>query len=171
MHICDQVSAAGDGLVQAVNFNSPGQVVIAGDRNAVTAAMDAMKLAGAKRSLPLPVSAPFHTSMMIPAGEKLEQSLRNVSLSVPEIPVVHNVHAQSETRPERIREILVQQISAPVRWTACIRTLTKSGVAQFAECGAGKVLGGLLRRIDRNLPCAYLESPDELRAAVGSLAR
>ncbi|MDP5071960.1 MAG: ACP S-malonyltransferase [Congregibacter sp.] len=166
---CEQVSGRDIGVVQAVNFNAPGQVVIAGNCAAVDAAIASLKDAGAKRALELPVSAPFHTSLMQPAGEKLAEVLAGITISVPEIPVVHNVHAQTESSPQRIRELLVQQISAPVRWTACILSLQAMGALQFAECGAGSVLGGLLRRIDRGLACAYLEKPEDLLSALGTL--
>jgi [acyl-carrier-protein] S-malonyltransferase len=169
LQTCESISRA-SALVQAVNFNAPGQVVIAGHTAAVAAAIEALKAAGAKRAMALPVSAPFHTSLMTPAGEKLQAVLDTIPLSSPQIPVVHNVHAQTESEPQRIRELLVRQISAPVRWTACIATLQSMGLTQFAECGAGKVLGGLLRRIDKSMLCSYLEQPDDLRAALHGLA-
>ncbi|WP_439107339.1 ACP S-malonyltransferase [Congregibacter sp.] len=166
---CEEVSAHSDGVVQAVNFNAPGQVVIAGTSADVDAAIAALKEAGAKRAMPLPVSAPFHTSLMQPAGEKLAEVLQELTISSPDIPVVHNVHAQTEQDPEKIRALLVTQISAPVRWTACMAALQAGGAVEFAECGAGKVLGGLLRRIDRSANCVYLEEPENLRAAVAEL--
>ncbi|WOJ94166.1 ACP S-malonyltransferase [Congregibacter variabilis] len=168
--ICEQVSAAHEGVVEAVNFNAPGQVVIAGNCAAVDAAITALKDAGAKRAMPLAVSAPFHTSLMLPAGEKLARVLADIEISTPEIPVVHNVHAQTEQDPEKIRELLVQQISSAVRWTDCVAKLQNMGAAQFLECGAGNVLGGLLRRIDKGVSCAYLEKPEDLHAAVNSLS-
>ncbi|EED33012.1 malonyl CoA-acyl carrier protein transacylase [gamma proteobacterium NOR5-3] len=166
---CAQVSADNEGVVEAVNFNAPGQVVIAGNCAAVDTAIAALKDAGAKRAMPLPVSAPFHTSLMVPAGEQLAEVLADITIEAPQIPVVHNVHAQTEGEPERIRELLVRQISAPVRWTACISKLQSMGAVQFAECGAGNVLGGLLRRIDRGAACAYFEKPEDLKAAVLAL--
>lgn len=168
--ICDSVAGSLTLVVQAVNYNSPGQVVIAGHSDAVAAAIERLKAAGAKRALPLPVSAPFHTSLMRPAGERLEEVLATIELHAPGVPVVHNVHAQAESDPQRIRELLVEQISSPVRWTACIGTLRKSGATRFVECGPGKVLGGLLRRIDKSFSCVYLEKPDDLRAAVASVS-
>jgi len=170
IEICARAARESSAVVQAVNFNSPGQVVIAGHSAAVAAAGEALKAAGARRVLPLPVSAPFHTSLMVPAGEKLKLVLDGIVFNAPEIPVIHNVHAQAENDPQRIRELLVEQISAPVGWTACLETLRAQGMTQFAECGAGRVLGGLLRRIDKTLNCAYLENPDELRAAAAELA-
>ena len=167
--ICEQVSAGSEGVVEAVNYNAPGQVVIAGNCAAVELAIVALKDAGAKRAMPLPVSAPFHTSLMVPAGEKLAEVLAGLAISTPEIPVVHNVHAQTEKDPQRVRELLIQQISSAVRWTQCVGTLQSMGASQFVECGAGNVLGGLLRRIDRSASCAYIEKPEDLRAAVTSL--
>lgn len=166
---CEQVSAAHEGVVEAVNFNAPGQVVIAGNCAAVDAAISALKDAGAKRAMPLAVSAPFHTSLMVPAGEKLAEVLAGIAISTPEIPVVYNVHAQTEQDPKKIRQLLVQQISSAVRWTQCVAKLQSMGAEQFLECGAGNVLGGLLRRIDKSVSCAYLEKPEDLRGAVNSL--
>ena len=165
--ICESVAS---GVVEAVNFNSPGQVVIAGQTAAVDSAIAMLKEAGAKRAMPLPVSAPFHTSLMTPAGEKLQVVLDELQLNAPEIPVVHNVHAATESDPAVIRELLVKQISSPVRWTACMTTLREQGATSFAECGAGKVLGGLVKRMDRSLACASLEAPDDLQAAVEQFA-
>lgn len=167
---CSRTARELSAVVQAVNFNSPGQVVIAGHRAAVDKAGETLQAAGARRVLPLPVSAPFHTSLMKPAGEKLQQVLDAIDFKVPEIPVVHNVHARAESDPQRIRELLVEQISAPVGWTACMDSLRNDGIRYFAECGAGRVLGGLLRRIDKSLTCIYLEKPEELRAAATQMA-
>lgn len=167
--VCDHTSTE-LAVVQAVNFNAPGQVVIAGHSAAVEAAINALKEAGAKRAMALPVSAPFHTSLMQPAGDKLRAVLDTITLSPPSIPVVHNVHAQSESDPQRIRELLVKQISSPVRWTACMATLQDAGITQLVECGPGKVLGGLHRRIDKSASCCYLEQPADLRAALAELA-
>jgi [acyl-carrier-protein] S-malonyltransferase len=167
---CARTAAETAAVVQAVNFNSPGQVVIAGHSAAVGQAGDLLKAAGARRVLPLPVSAPFHTSLMKPAGEKLQQLLNDIPFETPNIPVVHNVHAATERDPARIKALLVEQISAPVGWTACIDTLCRDGISRFAECGAGRVLGGLLRRIDKTLSCIYLEQPDQLREAAAGLA-
>ncbi|EAQ97944.1 ACP S-malonyltransferase [Congregibacter litoralis] len=168
---CDELSAGAQEIVQAVNFNAPGQVVIAGHSAAVEKAIAVLKESGAKRAMPLPVSAPFHTSLMRPAGEKLAEVLDGIAIASPEIPVVHNVNAATETDPETIRQLLVEQIAAPVLWTSCVSSLQSMGATQFAECGAGKVLGGLLRRIDKSLGCVYLENPDDLRAAATALAQ
>jgi [acyl-carrier-protein] S-malonyltransferase len=167
---CCKTSREMAAVVQAVNFNSPGQVVIAGHAAAVDTAGELLKAAGARRVLPLPVSAPFHTSLMKPAGERLQHVLDAIDFKAPRIPVVHNVHARAESDPQRIRELLVEQIAAPVGWTACMDTLINHGIRHYAECGAGRVLGGLLRRIDKTLTCTYLEKPEELRAAATQIA-
>ncbi len=160
--ICEESTQGADAVVSAVNFNSPGQVVIAGHTAAVETAITALKEAGAKRALPLPVSAPFHTVLMKPAGEKLGEVLAAIDISSPRIPVVHNVHAATEDDPERIRQLLVEQIYSPVRWTGCVQTIVGSGVCHIVECGPGKVLGGLNRRIDKSLQSYSLEEPDGL---------
>ena len=153
--ICTQASACG--VVEAVNFNSPGQVVIAGKVAAVEQAIDLCKQAGAKRALPLPVSAPFHTSLMKPAGEKLAEKLAAIQVSRPEIPVVHNVHAKTESDPDTIKKLLVQQISSPVMWVDCVETMVTSGIQATLECGPGKVLSGLNRRIHKPLAVYNIE--------------
>ena len=165
--ICQEI----DGVVAAVNFNSPGQVVIAGHTAAVDAAIAALKEAGAKRAVPLPVSAPFHTELMKPAGERLEEALAGVSIASPEVPVVHNVHAQTESEPEKIRALLVEQIYSPVQWTNCVQTMTSAGVTQVVECGPGRVLSGLNRRIDKSLSSFSLEEPDSLAATLQELGQ
>ena len=167
---CQQVQASGAGVVAAVNFNSPGQVVIAGHTGAVEAAIDALKEAGAKRALPLPVSAPFHTELMKPAGEKLAAVLADIDIATPLIPVVHNVHARTEQNPERIRELLVEQIYSPVRWTGCVQAMVAAGAQSMVECGPGKVLSGLNRRIDKSLTSFSLEEPESLTQTVAELA-
>jgi [acyl-carrier-protein] S-malonyltransferase len=167
---CQQVQASGAGVVAAVNFNSPGQVVIAGHTGAVEAAIDALKEAGAKRALPLPVSAPFHTELMKPAGEKLAVVLADIDIATPLIPVVHNVHARTEQNPERIRELLVEQIYSPVRWTGCVQAMVAAGAQSMVECGPGKVLSGLNRRIDKSLTSFSLEEPESLTQTVAELA-
>lgn len=167
--ICSQTSTA-DAVVSAVNYNSPGQVVIAGHTAAVDAAIEALKAAGAKRAMPLPVSAPFHTSLMRPAGDKLEQAIADIHIAPPQIPVVHNVHAATEAEPENIRALLVQQIYSPVRWTSCVQAMVAMGAQHIAECGPGKVLSGLNRRIDKSLESFALEEPEAMAAALAALA-
>lgn len=163
--ICGQITRDPDAVVSAVNFNSPGQVVIAGHKAAVEAAIIALKEAGAKRALPLPVSAPFHTVLMKPAGEMLAEVLSTITVSAPQVPVVHNVHAATESDPENIRKLLVEQIYSPVRWTSCIATIIAAGASHIVECGPGNVLGGLIRRIDKSILCYSLEAPESLTAA------
>jgi [acyl-carrier-protein] S-malonyltransferase len=167
--ICDEVAHTTGEVVAAVNFNSPGQVVIAGHTGAVDAAINALKGAGAKRAMPLPVSAPFHTALMKPAGEQLAQAMAGISILTPTIPVVHNVHAASETDPERIRHLLVEQIYSPVQWTRCVQAMVARDVNVVVECGPGKVLSGLNRRIDKSLTSHALESPEGLQLALDEL--
>ena len=163
--ICEET----EGVVAAVNFNSPGQVVIAGHAGPVESAIGALKEAGAKRAMPLPVSAPFHTELMKPAGDRLAEAMADITFNSPEIPVVHNVHAKTESDPEAIRALMVQQIYSPVQWTSCVQTMTGAGVSQLVECGPGKVLSGLNRRIDKSLASFSLEEPDSLAAALQEL--
>ena len=167
--ICAEVAASAGGVVSAVNFNSPGQVVIAGHTAAVEVAIGKLKEAGAKRAMPLPVSAPFHTQLMQPAGERLADAIAGITFKTPEIPVVHNVHAAPERDPQRIRELMVEQIYSPVQWTRCVETIVGAGAANIVECGPGKVLSGLARRIDKSLQCFSLEEPDELLATLATL--
>jgi len=166
--ICLESSAAG--VVEAVNFNSPGQVVIAGKLAAVEAAIERCKQAGAKRAMSLPVSAPFHTSLMKPAGDRLAEKLAGISVRSPEIPVVHNVHAQTESDPLIIKELLVQQISSPVKWVACVEAMVANGVEITVECGPGKVLSGLNRRIHKTLAVYSLEEPVDLAKALQEIS-
>ena len=140
--------AAQGEAVQAVNFNAPGQVVIAGHKSAVARAIEACKARGAKRAMPLPVSAPFHSSLMQPAASKLEGFLKNVVLAVPSVPVLNNVDVKMESEPDRIKSALVRQAASPVRWVEIIRAMAEQGVTHVVECGPGKVLAGLVRRID-----------------------
>lgn len=165
--ICDDLS--GSEVVQAVNFNSPGQVVIAGHVEAVTQAMAACKEAGAKRALPLPVSAPFHTSLMQPAGDQLAEVLAGIEFSAPQIPIVHNVNALPESDPERIRQLMVEQIYSPVQWTRCIEYMVAQGTETTVECGPGKVLSGLSRRIHKPLTVHALEEPEAIVTALDAL--
>ncbi len=159
---CARVSRGDDYQVLAVNYNSPGQVVIAGHTEAVTEAMDLLKQVGAKRALPLPVSAPFHTPLMGYAGEALGEALSDTQLNDPVIPVVSNVTTTLHYSAADIKALLVRQVSAPVQWTGCIATMVAWGCENFVECGPGKVLSGLLKRIDRSLPCSVMETPEEL---------
>jgi [acyl-carrier-protein] S-malonyltransferase len=146
----DQVRAAcaeAAGEVQAVNFNAPGQVVIAGEKAAVERAIEACKARGAKRAMPLPVSAPFHSSLMRPAAEKLKPYLHSVRLGAPKISVINNVDVAIVSEPEKIKDALVRQAAAPVRWVETIRKMRALGVTHVIECGPGKVLAGMTKRI------------------------
>ncbi|HSB95185.1 MAG TPA: ACP S-malonyltransferase [Spongiibacteraceae bacterium] len=168
VQICRTATAVG-GVVEAVNFNAPGQVVIAGTVAAVDKAIELCKAAGSKRALPLPVSAPFHTSLMRPAGDKLRIAMHDLEFKAPAIPVVHNVHAQPETDPQKIKDTLFEQIFSPVNWVGCVQYLAAQGVTTTIECGPGKVLGGLIKRIDKSLSCLGIEESAELEKALLSL--
>ena len=139
--------AEAGGTVQAVNFNAPGQVVIAGEKAAVERAMEACKAKGAKRAMLLPVSAPFHSTLMKPAATRLESYLDKLNLQAPKISVVNNVDVALETSPERIKQALVRQAASPVRWVEIIKKMADSGVTHIVECGPGKVLAGMTKRI------------------------
>ncbi len=139
--------AEAGGIVQAVNFNSPGQVVIAGEKAAVGRAIELCKAKGAKRAMALPVSAPFHSSLMKPAGERLQGYLQKLALIAPLIPVINNVDVKAETRPDDIRHALVRQAYSPVRWVEIIRKMVENGATHIVECGPGKVLAGMTKRI------------------------
>ena len=138
-------------VVDAVNFNAPGQIVIAGSALAVERAIELCKASGAKRALPLPVSAPFHTSLMHPAAENLADLVNSTVFSTPQIPVIHNVHAQIESNPDAIKTLMLEQIYKPVMWVDCVKALKAQGVEILVECGPGRVLNGLSKRIDREL--------------------
>lgn len=153
-------------VVAAVNFNSPGQVVIAGTAAAVERASAFCKEAGAKRALPLPVSAPFHTELMRPAAERLAEQIIATAFSVPKIPVVHNVTAEVEANPEKIKALMIEQIYSPVRWVECVNAMASKGITSTLECGPGKVLSGLNKRINSELATTSIEKPEELQAAL-----
>ncbi len=163
---CAQATAtfdAGSGeVVEAVNFNDPIQTVIAGTKAAVDKACELLKAAGAKRALPLPVSAPFHSSLMKPAAEKLRAALAQVPLAAPQIPVVNNVDVAVQQDPDAIRDALYRQAFSPVRWVECVQALKARGVTHIIECGPGKVLAGLTKRIDPELVGAALYDPATL---------
>jgi [acyl-carrier-protein] S-malonyltransferase len=143
--------AAQGQVVEAVNFNAPLQVVIAGSKAAVERAMLVCKAKGAKRALSLPVSAPFHSSLMQPAADRLRDYLANVALQMPEIEVIHNADLSISVDPSQIRDALVRQAASPVRWVETIRKMAAAGVTHVVECGPGRVLAGLTKRIDNNL--------------------
>ncbi len=168
VNIC-RAATTGKEIVEAVNFNSPGQIVIAGTVEGVGRAIELCKAAGSKRALPLPVSAPFHTSLMRPAGDRLREAMADLKFSAPKIPVVHNVHAQTEADPEKIKAILFEQIFSPVQWTRCVQTLAAKGITTAVECGPGKVLCGLVKRIDKNVSSLGIEDIAGLDAALAAV--
>ena len=143
-------------IVEAVNFNDPAQTVIAGSKAAVEKACEVLKAAGAKRALPLPVSAPFHSSLMKPAAEKLRAALAQTVLAAPHIPVLNNVDVAVQQDADAIRDALYRQAFGPVRWVECVQALKARGITHVIECGPGKVLAGLVRRIDAELVGAAL---------------
>lgn len=165
--VCEE--AAQGEVVTAVNFNSPGQVVIAGNTAAVDRACELCKEKGAKRAMPLAVSAPFHSSLLRPAADKLADDIAQVTFNTPEIPIVHNVNASTEVDPEAIKKAMIEQIYHPVLWVACVKTLVGEGVETAVECGPGKVLSGLSKRIDRSVKSLATETTDLLNAALAEL--
>ena len=168
--ILDACKKAAQGeVVSAVNFNSPGQVVIAGHVAAVERAGALCKEAGAKRALPLPVSAPFHTELMRPAAERLADLVSATVFNSPKIPVVHNVTAATETNPEKIKALMIEQIYSPVRWVECVNTMVAKGIGLTVECGPGKVLSGLNKRIAADLNTLSIEKPEELNAVLAAV--
>ncbi|MEW5287668.1 ACP S-malonyltransferase [Erwinia papayae] len=153
-------------VVSPVNFNSPGQVVIAGNKEAVERAGAACKAAGAKRALPLPVSVPSHCALMKPAADQLAAALAQLTFNTPTIPVVNNVDVKCETSPDAIRSALVRQLYSPVRWTECVQFMADQGVTSLLEVGPGKVLTGLTKRIVDTLTAAAINDPASLNAAL-----
>ncbi|MGJ7508014.1 ACP S-malonyltransferase [Variovorax sp. GT1P44] len=171
---CAEVTAGfGPGsaeVVEAVNFNDPMQTVIAGSKAAVDKACEVLKANGAKRALPLPVSAPFHSSLMKPAAEALRERLASVSLAAPRIPVVNNIDVAVQTDPDRIRDALVRQAAGPVRWVETVQALKSREIATVIECGPGKVLAGMAKRIAPELAAASIYDPATLAEARQLLA-
>ena len=149
-------------VVEAVNFNDPAQTVIAGSKAAVEKACEVLKAAGAKRALPLPVSAPFHSSLMKPAAEKLRGKLAETNFAAAQIPVLNNIDVAVETDADRIRDALYRQAFGPVRWVECVQALQLRGLTHLVECGPGKVLAGMVKRIDANLVGAAMFDPASL---------
>lgn len=161
---CAEITASlgGAEVVEAVNFNDPSQTVIAGSKLAVEKACEALKAAGAKRALPLPVSAPFHSSLMKPAAEKLRVALAQTTFAAPQIPVINNIDVAVQTEADAIRDALYRQAFGPVRWVECVQAMKARGITHLVECGPGKVLAGLTRRIDAELVGAALYDPATL---------
>lgn len=160
-------SAAGE-VVEAVNFNAAGQTVIAGHRAAVERAMAACKARGAKRAVALPVSAPFHSSLLQPAADRLRTALAEVSLQAPRLPLINNVDVQIESDPERIRDALVRQACRPVRWVETVQKMASLGVTQVHECGPGKVLAALTKRCADGVSGSALVDLASLEAALAA---
>ncbi|MGH8702241.1 MAG: ACP S-malonyltransferase [Burkholderiales bacterium] len=158
--------AAQGQVVEPVNFNAPSQVVIAGHKGAVERGVEAAKARGAKRAMMLPVSAPFHCSLLKPAAEKLASRLDGIRVSAPRIPVINNVDVAMENEPQRIKQALARQACSPVRWVEVVRRIAAAGVLHVAECGPGKVLAGLTRRIDGRLKGYAITDPQSLEQAL-----
>jgi [acyl-carrier-protein] S-malonyltransferase len=169
IQVCKEVSIALGSIVEAVNFNAPGQVVIAGASDAVTKACELLKAAGAKRALPLPVSAPFHSSLLQPASEKLKTYLANIEFNVPTIPVINNVDVQILNDPQAIKDALVRQAAKPVRWQETIQAMAQQGITQVVECGPGKVLAGLTKRINDQVSGVPVFDEASLNEALASV--
>ena len=157
-------------VVEAVNFNDAAQTVIAGSKAAVDKACEVLKGLGAKRALPLPVSAPFHSSLMKPAAEKLREKLAALTLGTPQIPVVNNIDVAVQSDADRIRDALYRQAFGPVRWVECVQAIKGRGVSHLVECGPGKVLAGMCKRIDPELTGLALYDPASLAEIKGALA-
>jgi [acyl-carrier-protein] S-malonyltransferase len=167
LEVCEKASAAG--IVEPANFNCPGQIVIAGEVQAVEAACLLAKEAGAKRAMVLQVSAPFHCSMLRPAGEKLAAELDRISLGEMTIPVVANVTGAFIASSADVKDLLVRQVSTPVRWEACVRTLIEAGADTFVEIGPGKVLNGFIRKIDKNVSVFNADSRASIDETIAAL--
>ena len=162
--VCSE--AAQGEVVEAVNFNSPGQVVIAGAKAAVDRACELAKSAGAKRALPLPVSVPSHCALMRPAAERLSERLSKIAITSPTVPVLHNVNVETAQDADAIRQLLAAQLYSPVRWVETVLKMASDGVETLFEAGPGKVLAGLTKRIDKNLKGVGIYDPDTLKAAL-----
>lgn len=163
------LEAAQGEVVEPVNFNAPSQVVIAGHKAAVERGAEAAKARGAKRAVMLPVSAPFHSSLLMPAAQRLEQYLAGITFNAPQIPVINNVDAAMVSEPQQIKAALARQACNPVRWVEVIRHMAHSGVTHVAECGPGKVLAGLTRRIDGSLQSVAIADTLSLTRALQTL--
>ena len=157
-------------VVEAVNFNDPAQIVIAGSKAAVEKACEVLKAMGAKRALNLPVSAPFHSSLMKPAAEKLKEKLAVTTFAAPQIKVVNNIDVAIETDADRIRDALYRQAFGPVRWVECVQAIKALGISMVLECGPGKVLAGMVKRIDADMTGLPVFDPASLAQAKGELA-
>jgi [acyl-carrier-protein] S-malonyltransferase len=166
--VCTE-SAQGE-VLEAVNFNSPGQVVIAGNKAAVERGMEAAKARGAKRALILPVSVPSHCALMKPAAEQLKNYLEGVTIVTPQVPVMHNADVAAYKDAAQIKDALVRQLYSPVRWVETVQAMAAQGITQAAECGPGKVLAGLNKRIAAEMPCVALTGNEVLAETVTQFA-
>jgi [acyl-carrier-protein] S-malonyltransferase len=167
---CAEAAAASGEVVEAVNFNDPKQTVIAGTKAGVEKGCEVLKAKGAKRALPLPVSAPFHSSLMKPAAERLKARLAEVAITAPQIPVVNNIDVAVVNEPDAIRDALYRQAFGPVRWVEVVQALRARGLSHIIECGPGKVLAGMVKRIDAEAQSATILDPASLAEVKGMLA-
>ncbi|MDH3343477.1 MAG: ACP S-malonyltransferase [Gammaproteobacteria bacterium] len=169
IEICTKASSETGLIAEAVNFNSPGQVVIAGNTAAVDLAIELAKEEGAKRALKLPVSVPSHSSLMKPAADQLAEILKTITIKAPEIQVIHNVDAKSHEDPDAIRDALARQLYNPVRWVETAKIIGSAGDDAIVECGPGKVLSGLSRRITKDVPTFALDTPASMQKFLDSM--
>lgn len=167
---CEAIAVSSGDVVEAVNFNDPKQTVIAGSKAGVEQAIVALKAAGAKRALLLPVSAPFHSSLMKPAADRLKARLMGTHVAAPSIKVVNNVDVRDETDPQLIRDALYRQAFAPVRWVEVVQSIRAQGISHIFECGPGKALAGMVRRIDAEAVTGTVLDPETLAEVRGLLA-
>ncbi len=167
---CAEAAQASGEVVEAANFNDPKQTVISGSQAGVAKACELLKAAGAKRTLPLPVSAPFHCSLMKPAAERLKSKLASVSINAPVVPVVNNIDVRVESDPAKIRDALYRQAFGPVRWFETVQALRALGIGLLVECGPGKVLAGMVKRIDSTAESGAVFDPASLAEVRGLLA-
>ena len=166
---CAEAAAASGEVVEAVNFNDPKQTVIAGSKAGVDKGCEMLKALGAKRALPLPVSAPFHSSLMKPAAERLRERLAGVPIRAPRIPVVNNIDVATPGDPDAIRDALYRQACGPVRWVEVVQALRARGLDALVECGPGKVLAGMVKRIDPQAQATTIQDPASLAQALEML--
>ena len=169
IEICQKASSETSLVVEAVNFNSPGQVVIAGNTTAVDKAIEMAKEEGAKRALKLPVSVPSHSSLMKPAADQLAETLKGITIKTPEIQVIHNVDAKSHEDPDEIRDALAKQLYNPVMWVQTAKIIGSAADDAIVECGPGKVLSGLSRRITKDIPTFALDTPASMQKFLDSM--
>jgi [acyl-carrier-protein] S-malonyltransferase len=168
--VTQEFGAASAEVVEAANFNDPSQTVISGSKAAVDRACEVLKVNGAKRALILPVSAPFHSSLMLPAAQKLQQRLAEIEFAAPQIALVNNIDVTVEADIARIRDALYRQAFGPVRWVETVQAIKARGIAHLVECGPGKVLAGMVKRIDAELTGVAMYDPTSLADAQGVLA-